>query len=106
MIVYEQLTDGSVHRTMAGETQSNFLSYARADSEFALKLANALRDAHANIWIDQLDIPPGNRWDVAIEKALKDADNLIVILTKSAVSSNNVMDEVSYALEVGKTIFP
>jgi hypothetical protein len=46
---------------MARETQSNFLSYARDDSEFALKLANALRVAHANIWIDQLDIPAGNR---------------------------------------------
>jgi hypothetical protein len=87
-------------------TQSNFLSYARADSEFALKLANSLRIAHANIWIDQLDIPPGNRWDVAIEKALENANNLIVILSKSAISSNNVMDEVSYALEVDKTILP
>jgi hypothetical protein len=88
------------------ETQTSFLSYARADSEFALKLANTLRDAHANIWIDQLDIRPGSRWDVAIEKALKDANNLIVILSRSAISSNNVMDEVSYALEEDKTIFP
>ena len=104
MIVYEQLTDGVA--TMARETKSNFLSYAHADSAFALKLANSLRVAHANIWIDQLDIPAGNRWDVAIEKALKDTNNLILILTKAAVSSDNVMDEVSYTLEVGKTIFP
>src|SRR5690349_15874522 len=86
--------------------QAIFVSYARADSEFALKLADALRAANVNIWIDQLDIPAGNRWDLAIEKALKDAPSLIVVLSKSSVSSNNVMDEVSYALEVGKDIFP
>jgi hypothetical protein len=33
-----------------------FFSYARADAEFALKLAKSLRSAGANLWIDQLDI--------------------------------------------------
>lgn len=88
------------------ETQKIFLSYSRDDSEFVLKLAQDLRSAGANVWLDQLDIPVGNRWDLAIEKALADAYQLIVILSESSVASNNVMDEVSYALEGGKTVFP
>ena len=88
------------------ETQNIFLSYSRDDSEFVLKLAKDLRAAGANIWLDQLDIPTGNRWDLAIEEALTSANRLIVILSESSVASNNVMDEVSYALERGKRIFP
>ena len=42
---------------MSTEKPKVFFCYARADSEFALKLANDLRSAGANIWIDQLDIP-------------------------------------------------
>ena len=40
-----------------------FFSYARADAEFVLKLANDLRSAGISLWIDQLDITPGERWD-------------------------------------------
>ena len=42
------------------KTQKIFFSYARADAEeFALKLATALRNDGANVWIDQLDIKGG-----------------------------------------------
>jgi len=86
--------------------QRIFLSYSRADSEFVLKLARDLRSAGANIWLDQLDIPTGKRWDLAVEEALTHANHLIVILSESSVASNNVMDEVSYAIEQKKMIFP
>jgi TIR domain-containing protein len=88
------------------ETQKVFFSYSRDDSEFALHLAQDLRSAGANIWIDQLDIPTGKRWDLAIEEALAEANHLVIILSESSVASNNVMDEVSYALEAGKKILP
>ena len=51
-------------------TQKIFFSYSRADSPFALTLAKDLREAGADIWIDQLDIPAGSHWDAAVEKAL------------------------------------
>jgi hypothetical protein len=50
-----------------------FISYSRADGEFALKLANDLRTNGVNIWLDQIDIPPGARWDRAVENALETA---------------------------------
>ena len=37
-------------------TEKVFFSYARTETDFALKLAKDLRDAGANVWIDQLDI--------------------------------------------------
>lgn len=45
-----------------------FFSYARNDSEFVLTLAKKLRIAVANLWLDQLDILGGQRWDRAVEK--------------------------------------
>ena len=83
-----------------------FVSYSRADSEFALKLASDLRANGASIWLDQLDIAPGARWDSAIEDALRRSARVIVLLSPKAVASQNVLDEVSFALDEGKTIVP
>lgn len=87
-------------------TQKIFFSYSRADSPFALTLAKDLREAGADIWIDQLDIPAGSHWDAAVEIALNSSAYVLVILTPSSTASTNVMDEVSFALESGKKIIP
>lgn len=87
-------------------TNQYFLSYSRVDQEFVLRVARDLREAGADVWIDKLDIQYGERWDESIEKALKESRNMIVVLSPSSVGSNNVMDEVSYALEKGKRIVP
>jgi len=86
--------------------ETTFFSYARSDSDFALKLARDLRKAGADVWLDQLDIKSGSRWDLTIEIALKESSKMLVILSPDSVSSNNVMDEVSFALEEGKTVIP
>ena len=87
-------------------TGKTFFSYSRDDSEFVLKLAKDLRAAGADVWLDQLDIGAGKRWDAEIETALESSQGQLVILSPSSVSSNNVMDEVSYALEKGKQVIP
>ena len=83
-----------------------FFSYSRDNTEFVLELAKKLRKAGADVWLDQLDIKTGERWDRSIEKALASSDVLMVVLSKASVASNNVMDEVSYALEEGKRVLP
>lgn len=83
-----------------------FFSYARNDTDFVLKLAKELRAAGANLWLDQLDIVGGQRWDRAVEKALATCRSMIVVLSPESVASNNVMDEVSYALEENKLVVP
>src|SRR5262245_33156076 len=85
---------------------SAFFSYAREDSDFALRLAGDLKAAGAAVWLDQLDIQPGQRWDRAVEEALTQCVRMLVVLTPAAVNSTNVMDEVSFALEERKTIIP
>jgi formylglycine-generating enzyme required for sulfatase activity len=83
-----------------------FFSYARADSEFVLKLAEDLRSNGINLWLDRLDIPGGVRWDDAVEEALHASPCLLVVLSPASVTSDNVKDEISFGLENRKTIVP
>ena len=83
-----------------------FISYTREDADFVLKLAKELRAAGANLWLDQLYIMGGQRWDRAVEEALATCHSMIVVLSPESVASHNVMDEVSYALEENKLVVP
>lgn len=83
-----------------------FFSYSRLDAEFALRLAKDLRNGGAAVWIDQLDISPGDHWDIAVQKAVGNSSSLLVVLSPNAVESENVMDEVSYAIEEKKLVIP
>jgi hypothetical protein len=83
-----------------------FISYSREDSEFALRLAKSLKEAGANVWLDQLELVPGYSWDSAIETALKSATKLLLILSPSSARSDNVRDELFFALERGKIVIP
>src|SRR5215471_4481436 len=81
-----------------------FFSYCRDDSDFALRLAEDLKAAGAAVWMDQLDIEPGMRWDRAVEDALNHCPRILVILSPLSVKSDNVRDEISFALRKQKVV--
>ena len=91
---------------MAPEPQATFVSYSRDDSDFALRLTEDLKSAGATVWLDQLDINPGQRWARAVQDALAASPRILVILSPSSVESTNVDDEISFALEELKTVIP
>ena len=91
---------------MPTESKPAFFSYCREDSDFALKLAADLKSAGADVWIDQLDIEPGLPWDRAVEDALNSAPRMLVLLSPVSVASENVRDEVSFALSRQKRVIP
>lgn len=84
----------------------HFLSYSRADQDFALRLAKDLRAYDVMIWVDQLDIRPSEHWDRAIERAVRDCLGLVVILSPRSAASDNVADEISFAIDHGKSVLP
>ena len=91
---------------MPSDTPTAFFSYSREDLEFALRLAKDLKKAGANVWMDKLDIRPGQHWERKVEEALGSCPRVLVILSPSSVNSANVMAEVSFALEEGKEVVP
>lgn len=88
------------------KTRRTFISYSRINKDFALKLARELRASGFSIWFDQLDIPAGARWDDEVEQALEDCEIFMVILTPASSQSDNVKDEIGYAIDTGKRILP
>jgi len=92
---------------MTTETQRGaFISYSRINKEFASKLSKGLRLAGYSIWFDLFDIPTGSRWDDEVEKALRKCSIFMIILTPASIASENVKDEIGYAIDHGKRILP
>ena len=91
---------------MNEDKQRTFISYPRKNAEFALKLARELKSAGFDVWFDQLDIPAGARWDDEVQKALAECGIFLVVLTPEAIESENVKDEIGYAIDSRKRILP
>jgi len=83
-----------------------FISYSRANSEFTTRLARDLQKAGFPAWLDQLDIAAGSRWDDEVEKALHSCTVCLFVLSPEAMQSQNVKDEIGYAIDTGKVILP
>lgn len=89
-----------------GVSESYFLSYSRADEKVAMRFANDLRERGIAMWVDQLDIRPSEHWDRAIERAVHECRGLVVILSPRSVESDNVADEISFAIDHKKPVLP
>ena len=83
-----------------------FLSYSRSDAEVAKNIVDGLEARGVGPFLDTKHISPGARWDQAIQTQLRDCKGIIVLLSKSAVVSENVLDEVGFALDHHKMVVP
>ena len=71
-----------------------FLSYAREDVDSAKRLAEAVGDAGHEVWWDH-HLHGGSRFTEEIDRALKDAEVVVVLWTDTAVKSAWVQDEAA-----------
>jgi hypothetical protein len=85
---------------------TTFISYASSDSAFASKLTMDLRATKVHVWMAELDIPKGARWDREIQSALERCTQLVLVLSPAAEKSENVLDEVAFALEENRPVIP
>lgn len=83
-----------------------FISYARDDQDFVLKLATKLKDSGIPIWLDQWDIPAGADWDQTIDKALEKSGQVLVVLSPASVASKQVRGEIQSAIAGDKLLVP
>jgi formylglycine-generating enzyme required for sulfatase activity len=83
-----------------------FICYARQDQDFVLKLAANLKERGARVWLDQWDISPSADWDLAIDNALYDCAQFLIVLSPAAVASGEVRGELRTALDENKPIVP
>lgn len=83
-----------------------FISYSRRDQEFVTRLASELDAQVAGVWFDQSTIQLGQKWHDEILEGIRDCKAFILVLSPDATKSRYVREELSKALELGKTIFP
>jgi hypothetical protein len=75
-----------------------FISYSRADSDFATKLALQLIKHKATVWIDQWELHVGDSLVQRIQDAIQGTSGLLVILSKASVESEWCRKELSSGL--------
>jgi adenylate cyclase len=83
-----------------------FISYSRKDTDQAVALAERLRGAGADVWMDTAVLTASETWSAEIVSGIKSCTTFIVLLSPDAVSSHNVTKEVSLASEKRKNIMP
>ena len=83
-----------------------FVSYSRSDKDRVLELAAKLRAAGVTVWVDQTGIDGATMWGEQIVNALEGAKVLLLMVTESAVHSQNVAKEVVLISERKGHILP
>ena len=86
-----------------GGMASIFLSYARADLHVARRIAEALEAAGHSVWWDR-HISAGSRFSKEIDAALKAADLIVVLWSRSSIESDWVQDEAAFGRDRGRLL--
>jgi len=83
-----------------------FISYSRKDLAFVEHLASDLKEAGLDVWYDLSGLEGGARWRIEIEKAIRESQYVIVVLSPNSVASEWVEEERLFAQEIQKKIIP
>jgi DNA helicase-2/ATP-dependent DNA helicase PcrA len=85
-----------------------FISYSRKDIEHATKINARLNAQDIRTWQDTSDIDAGEYWDDEIEGALSSAtlSHVLVLISQNSINSENVKNEIVYALNEQKQVIP
>ena len=83
-----------------------FVSYRSVDAEFALKVAVDLKNAGVRLWMDRLDIKPGDDWRRALQKGIQHSAAILSVLTPRYIGSPYCQRELARAERMKTPIIP
>jgi Tol biopolymer transport system component len=92
---------------MGTPASSFFMSYSREDVNYQKRVISELRQHGLSVWVDTENLIPGSpAWEREIERAIRSASGIIVLLSPAANNSEWVRREISFAEQNNKRIFP
>jgi hypothetical protein len=83
-----------------------FLSYATHDKPWVNEFSAALRHAGITDWFDAHELRPGERWQEAIEDALRESTVLVVVVSPQSFERPWTFFELGAAVGGHKRIIP
>lgn len=84
-----------------------FMSYSREDTAKQRRIVRELRERGIEVWVDIENLTPGTpTWEREIEKAIRGATGIIVLLSPESNNSEWVRRELSFGEQHRKRIFP
>jgi hypothetical protein len=83
-----------------------FISHSRADREWVRAFAESLQAKGVQVWLDDMQIPPGERLEDAIEKGLRGSDVVAFVITPDNVRGPELLFELGAAVAMGKRSVP
>ena len=101
ILLIEEFINESLRQPPA-ESLDVFISYSRADSDFARKLNDELQLQGKRTWFDQESIASGADFAQEINGGIQACDNFLFILSPRSVNSPYCKDEVEYAAGLNK----
>lgn len=84
---------------------SVFISYSHQDKTYANKLAKSIETRGVSVWIDDR-IDYGTQWSRVIQENLEACKVVVVIMSPRSLDSIWVQNELLYAIDQRKFVFP
>ncbi len=69
------------------------IAHAPEDKSTAKRLAEDLRHAHLNTWLDEEQLFPGQHWKDELSQAVSEADGILLLLSPHAASTRGRLQE-------------
>jgi TolB protein len=83
------------------------MSYSREDASLQQRVIAGLRERGVHVWVDIENLIPGSpAWEREIERAIRGAAGILVLLSPDSNNSEWVRREISFAEQNRKRIFP
>jgi len=82
-----------------------FISHSNHDNDETFYIADSLRRAGIDVWVDYENIRGGADWLCEIQAGIERCDALVVVLSESSAKSVWVERECLYAWQVNKPVF-
>jgi len=78
-------------------TRPVFISYATADRKEALSVCKAIERRGTQCWISTRDVAPGENYQEAIVRSLRNARAMVLVFSDAANNSDEIKKELSLA---------
>ena len=91
---------------LGGYSPSVFITHSHSDNVIAKEMYDFFGENNIRCWLDLFDIPIGVPYARAIMDGLHSCDCLLVLYSKNAVNSHDMLDEIQEAHTTNMRIIP